>query len=156
MTRLPVPDSGSYRRMGEGLGARPQALLNAGPVLAVPCPGGGRGYAHFIFSPVRASDFLFFCRALAKGRDRQNVAANFRHIAWNLAVAGFHFRNISIRCEQSCSDSPLARGVGSTTEGARHCQEGGNVRVRSVPAICRRSHALGLSIQKRGREADLG
>ena len=31
MTRLPVPASGSYRRMGE-------ALLNAGPVHAVPCP----------------------------------------------------------------------------------------------------------------------
>ena len=38
MTRLPVPASGPYRRMGEGLGARPPALLNAGPVHAVPCP----------------------------------------------------------------------------------------------------------------------
>ena len=33
---------------------------------------------------------------------------------------------------------------------------GGNVRIRSVPAVCRRSHALGLSIQNREREADLG
>ena len=35
----------------------------------------------------------------------------------NFTVAGFHFRNLSIRCEQFCSDSPLATGVGSATEG---------------------------------------
>ena len=60
------------------------------------------------------------------GEARQKAAVN-RPVAWmvvrssrswldlNLAVAGFHFRNISIRCEQSCSDSPLATGVGSAT-----------------------------------------
>ena len=57
--------------MGEGLGARPQALLNAGPVLAVPCPGGGRGYAPYYFFTRTRVLFSYFmlqsnCRALAR------------------------------------------------------------------------------------------
>ena len=87
MTRLPVPASGSYRRMGEGLGARPQALLNAGPVHAVPCPGGGRGYAPFDFHPY-GPDFPIFFGLLSQivaylhGPGSPNVAAHSGHIAW--------------------------------------------------------------------------
>ena len=58
------------------------------------------------FHPYARLIFLFFWfyaeSNSCKGRDRQNVAANFRHIAWNLAVAGFHFRKHIHRCEQSC------------------------------------------------------
>ena len=65
--------------MGEGLGARPQLLLNAGPVLRFLVRGAGRGMPLYFFTRTRV-------------------------------VAGFHFRNISIRCEQSCSK--LAAGNG--------------------------------------------
>ena len=88
-----------------------------------------------IFSPVRASDFPIFLPRTCKGPDRQNVAANFRHIAWNLAVAGFHFRNISIRWEQSCSDSPLATDAGSATKGGVAMSESDQFRQYAEEAM---------------------
>ena len=62
MTRLPVPASGSYRRMGE-------ALFNAGPVLAVPCPGGGRGMPIIFFTRTGLIflDFFVFDAATCAG-----------------------------------------------------------------------------------------
>ncbi len=50
-------------------------------------------------------------------------------------VAGFHFRNISIRCEQACSDSPLATGAGSATKGGVAMSESDQFRQYAEEAM---------------------
>src|SRR3954451_23770260 len=52
--------------------------------------------------------------------------------------------------ELFCSDGRASIGAGFR---GGVVTEGGNVRVRSIPAICRRGHALGRAVQNRGREA---
>ena len=93
-----------------------------------------------IFSPVRAFSYFFGfmlsqIAAHLQGPGSSKCGANLRHIAWNLAVAGFHFRNISVRCEQSCSNSPLATGAGSATKGGVAMSESDQFRQYAEEAM---------------------